>query len=298
MCLGLTRLSGGILFGTMILLSTGSIAGLITSIVLYVQGSFILILFVSVSIFPSLSLDVNTDPQWKILGMVVCAIMLLTVLVTLCIFIYCYKKGHIKNSKNRTRDVFTPSYHHDNDYPQPYNHHRSPMPYGRMGNVSANSYDEDVVQVQDKLTNTEMTNAPLRPRDIQRGVWQGRNAYNGYAHRPIYPPRMTNRVIQALPHEIDQGHTKARVHPAMDTVPQTIVRLPEKRPRRVQEVEPVEEVVRRPRRRGSDEYVEIVRMPKKDSQSSRFKRVSVKHVKPKEEAEDVDEDYPTDHFYQ
>ena len=229
--------------------------------------------------------------------------MLLTVLVTLCIFIYCYQKGHIKNFiNNPPRDVITPSYHHENDYSQPYSYRRSPMPYGRMRNASANSYEDDVIPVQDKLTNTEMTNAPLRPRDFQRGVWQGRNAYNGHAYRPMDPPRMTNRVIQALPHEIDQGHTKQRIHPAIDTVPQTIVRLPEKRPRRLREAEPpyetVEEAVRRPRRRDSEEYVEIVRMPKKGKQNSRFKRVSVKHVNPNGEPEDVDDDFSTDHFYQ
>jgi hypothetical protein len=37
--LGLTRLSGGILFGAMILLAFGSIGGLIASIVLYNEGT-------------------------------------------------------------------------------------------------------------------------------------------------------------------------------------------------------------------------------------------------------------------
>ena len=229
----------------------------------------------------SLSLDMNTDPQWKILGMVVCAIMLLTVLATLCIFIYCYQKGHIKKFTNHPGDDFTPSYQH-----------RSPLPYGRMGNGSPMSYyGDEIVPVQDKLTNTEATNAPLRPRDIQRGVWEGKNAYNGYAHRPVDPPRVTHRVIQALPHEIDQGHAKPR-HPAMNGVPQTIIRLPEPRH------EAVDEVIRRPRRRDSDDYVEIVRVPKKDKLNPRFKKVSVKHVRAVEEPSNVDDDFPTDHFYQ
>lgn len=272
----------------MIILSVGSIAGLITSVVLYLQGS--LSRFICCRFHLSLCLDMNTDPQWKILGMVVCAIMLLTVLATLCIFIYCYQKGHIKKSTNHPGDDFTPSYHH-----------RSPLPYGRMGNGSPMSYDDEIVPVQDKLTNTEATNAPLRPRDIHRGVWQGKNAYNGYAHRPIDPPRMTHRVVQALPHEIDQGPTRPR-HPAMNGVPQTIIRLPEQRSRRLRDTEPpydvVEEVIRRPRKRDSDDYVEIVRMPKKDTSNPRFKKVSVKHVRAVEEPEDVDDDFPTDHFYQ
>lgn len=260
----------------MIILSTGSIAGLITSVVLYIQGS---ILSLSQDyIHCSLSLDMNTDPQWKILGMVVCAIMLLTVLATLFIFIYCYQKGHIKRFSNHPVHDFAP-------------------PYGRMGNNGSpiSYYGDEIVPVQDKLTNTEATNAPLRPRDIQRGVWQGTNAYNGYAHRPMDPPRVTHRVIQALPHEIDQGHTKPR-HPAMNGVPQTIVRLPEQRSRRVRDAESpyevVEEVIRRPRKRDSDDYVEIVRAPKKDTLNPRFKKVSVKHVRA------TDDDYPTDHFYE
>jgi hypothetical protein len=39
--LGLTRLSGGILFGTMALLAAASLGGLIVSIVLYTQGKLI-----------------------------------------------------------------------------------------------------------------------------------------------------------------------------------------------------------------------------------------------------------------
>ncbi len=38
LCLGLTRLSGGLLFGSMILLGCAAIGGLIASIVLYNQG--------------------------------------------------------------------------------------------------------------------------------------------------------------------------------------------------------------------------------------------------------------------
>ena len=38
LCLGLSRLTGGILFGAMVLLGCGSIAGLIASIALYSQG--------------------------------------------------------------------------------------------------------------------------------------------------------------------------------------------------------------------------------------------------------------------
>jgi len=53
LCLGLTRLSGGMLFGSMIILGCAAIAGLIASIVLYNQGkkkskifSFSLLIFI------------------------------------------------------------------------------------------------------------------------------------------------------------------------------------------------------------------------------------------------------------
>jgi hypothetical protein len=244
-------------------------------------------------------LDVTTDPQWKILGMVVCGIMLLTVLVTLCIFIYCYKKGRIVNNKTNS---LTPQFNQDDDYRHPYNYGRSPVPYGMIQNITPSPLNDDIVQVQDKLTNTKETIAPLRPRDIQRGVWQGNNAYGGLSNRPIEPPKMTHRVIQALPHDIDQIPSKQQRNQVVDIAPQTIVRLPGKHSRRFIEPQPqyeiVEEVITKPKKRSSQEYVEIIQLPKNERNKQRFNKVSVKHVKPIAEPEVVQDAFSTDHFYQ
>ena len=251
--------------------------------------------------FFSLLLDNTTDPQWKILGMVVCSIMLLTVLVTLCIFIYCYKKGRIVNNMNTmnptSNSVLTPPYHQENEIRHPFNYNRSPVPYGRMENLSATSVDDGVVQVQDKLTNTETTISPLRPRDIQRGVWQGNNAYGGIAHRPIDPPRMAHRFTPAVPNDIDQIPSKPRSQ-VTDIAPQTIIRLPGKRQehsRSHPQYESVDDAIRKPRKRKSQESVEIIELPKKGKSKQRFNKVSVKHVK---SAEEPDDEFANDHFYQ
>jgi hypothetical protein len=250
----------------------------------------------------------TTDSQWKILGMVVCAVMLLTVFATLCIFLYCYKKGHIANKNNQTNSL-APQYPQENDFQHPYRYNRSPVPYGMMENVSPTSINEDIVQVQDKLTNTEITISPLRPRDIQRGVWHGKNAYGGLSYRPLEPPKMVHRFIQVAPNEIDQIPSKQR-DPIVDNVPQTIIRLPgnrrehveEKHSRRFHEPQPpyenVKDIITEPRRRPSAEYVEIIELPKKGRHKERFKKVSVKHVKTISEPEVVEESFNTDHFYQ
>ncbi len=218
--------------------------------------------------------------------MVVCSIMLLTVLVTLCIFMYCYKKGRIVNNNNN--NLLTPPYHQENDVRHPFDYNRSPMPYGRMENFSTTPIDDGIIQVRDKLTNTETTISPLRPRDIHRGVWNGKNAYGGISHRPIEPPKMTHRAVQALQNEIDRIPSKPR-NQVMDIVPQTIIRLPGKRrehPRHF--IEP----------QASEESLETIELPKKGKHKPRFNKVTVKHVKATEEPDFVDDDFNTDHFYQ
>jgi hypothetical protein len=240
--------------------------------------------------------------------------MFLTVLVTLCIFIYCYKKGRIvdnNNNNNNNNNVnhmnntnnraVTPPYRQEHDLRHPFNYNRSPVPYGRMENFSAKSVEIGTVQVQDKLTNTENTISPLRPRDIQRGVWNGNNAYGGVMQRPMEPPKMTHRVIQALPNDIDQIPSKSR-NPAIDVGPQTLVRIPgnrrehggEKQP----QYAPVDDSIRKQRKRKSVESIETIELPKKGKNKQRFKKVTVKHVKNTDGPDSVDDDFPTDHFYQ
>ena len=266
----------------------------------------------------------TTDPQWKILGMVVCSIMLLTVSVTLCIFIYCYKKGHIVNSNNNNNNninpknnAFTPEYnnnnnnHQDSDYRHPYNSQiRSPIPYGMMQTISPTLTNDDIIRVHDKATNTEVTISPLRPRDIRRGVWEGQNDYGGIAYRPLEPPRMVHRLVQVIPSEIDQIPIKQK-NQVIDIAPKTIVRLPggnhreyqeERHPHRVIEsngqYDKREEINRKSRKRQSEESVENIELPKKGTRKQRFKRVSVKHINANKQSDSVNDDFATDHFYQ
>lgn len=196
--------------------------------------------------------DINTDPQWKILGMVVCSIMLLTVLITLCIFIYCYKKGHIMNNKNNREFI-------------------SNIPYGNMDNRSILGVDDDTIEVHDKLTNTTTTISPLRPRNIRQGVWEGQNAFGGQLIRPAHPPVMVNRVIEALPNDIDRQQGIPVNHQP------TIIHIPSVRRRQEPEYEIVEEIIRQPS--ANDEIVEIIELPTKSRTKPRFTNVSVRHVK-------------------
>jgi hypothetical protein len=197
--------------------------------------------------------------------------------------------------------LLTPPYHQENDIQHPFNYNRSPMPYGRIENFSATSNDDGIVQVQDKLTNTENTISPLRPRDIQRGVWNGTNAYGGIVHRPIEPPKMAHRTIQALPNDIDKISSKPR-NQVVDIVPQTIIRLPGNRREHARhfneshpQYEPADDIIRKPRKRKSEESIEVIELPKKEKHKPRFNKVTVKHVK---NAEETDDDLNTDHFYQ
>jgi hypothetical protein len=250
--------------------------------------------------------------------MVVCAVMLSTVLVTLCIFIYCYKKGHIvnatttdnNNNQPDKNNSLTSQYNQENDYRHPYNYKRPSVPYGMVQNITPTSINEDIIQVQDKLTNTETTMAPLRPRDFQRGVWNGTNPYGTTQYRPLEPKKKVHRVVQTLPNETD-GIPSKQKNQVVDMAPKTIVRLPgnrrehkdEKRSRRVIEqksqYEVVEEIIRKPKkRRQSEEYIETIELPKKGINKPRFNKVSVTHVKPGDEPELVQDDFNTDHFYQ
>ncbi|CAF1022162.1 unnamed protein product [Adineta ricciae] len=312
LCFGLTRLSGTILFGTMIVLAAASIAGLITAVVLYVN-------------------DTTSDPQWKILGMVVCAVMLITVIVTFLIFIYCYKNGHIRlydnqsdqvssekfqgnnsrpgyNDQKLRNDVTIPSYHHPpgNSFRRPDNYNNQPYNrYGLNGNPSSASPYENVVPVEDKLTNTENTISSLRLRDYKRGVWPARNAYGGISYRPTEPPKMTHRVTQALPNDIDQSMSQRRnlpvnLNPSLMNRQAFGGRAPPLQPN----YEVIEEIYETPRKQRPDEYVEYIEPPKQRREQPgvhlskpRYGDVVVRHVKIFDEANGDENNFNTDHFY-
>ncbi|CAF1261053.1 unnamed protein product [Rotaria sordida] len=294
LCFGLTRLTGGILFGTMIILGVASIGGLIASIILYIEDS-------------------HTNSQWKMLGIVVCSVLLITILVTLCIFIYCYKHGRIANNNNKN-SLAIPEYNQDNGFGNANNYN---LPYGTIQNISPfSTTTEDVIQVEDKQTNTETTMAPLRPRDYQRGVWPAKNAFGGLSYRPFEKPKMVNHFIQTLPNEIDQTVSQ-RKNNTINVAPRTIIRLPENHHQYDEEQYPsrfieqkrqygvVEKIIERPKRRSTEEYVEFVELAKNGGKRmgngrkiQRFNNVSVKRVKAVEEPDTVQDDFNTDHFYQ
>ncbi|CAF3723216.1 unnamed protein product [Rotaria sp. Silwood1] len=293
LCFGLTRFTGGILFGTIIILGIASIGGLITSIILYIQ-------------------DPQSDSQWKILGIVVCAVMLITTLITLCIFIYCYKTGRIGNKRNKN-NLTTPEYNQKNDFGNGNNYNRS---YGMMQNISPFSQYEDIIYVEDKQTNTETTMSPLRPRDWKQGVWPGKNAYGGLSYRSFEKPNMVNHFIQTLPNNIDQTISQGKNN-AINVIPRTIIRLPENYHQYDEDQYPsrfieqkrqysvVEKIIERPKGLSTEEYIEFTELKKNDGEQiengrkiKRFNNVSVKRIKAIEKPDDVQDNLNTDHFYQ
>ena len=261
-------------------------------------------------LYPPSSVDPNTDSQWKILGMVVSAIMLLTVLVTFCIFIYCYKQGRIIGSNNpndpfkNQRSSNGQGHDLDQTYPPPYyqpgmgNSMISPIPYG-----------EDMVPVHDKLTNTHQTNASL-----QRGVWPSNNAYGGYAYRSNVPPKTFSRTIQASPTQFDQQNPLARKNPMgapnnANAIPIPRVGVPQQPGTRIEYIEDDEfDRARRHRRAVEQPRYEIVEeiverpMPgegarRNGKDRSRYERVRVKPISMVEKPQLVEDERATDHFY-
>jgi len=216
----------------MILLSAASIAGLIASIVLYSQDSV-------------------TDAQWKILGMVVCAIMLITIIITLLVFIYCYKNGYMFNNDEDDIDINDPSTNHDIEgnerqkavlrkiYKFNRPNERTPVPSNVLQDVSSppsssSSISHIPVPVNDKQTNTDTTIAPLPPKDLDRGVWASINAYGGVAYRPLIAPQMTSRFIQVLPQEIDETYQIPQVIYQVVAPATTVIPTAQMQPRIVQ----------------------------------------------------------------
>ncbi|CAF3356909.1 unnamed protein product [Rotaria socialis] len=288
-CFGLTRLTAGILFGTMILLMAISIGGLVVSIILYVQ-------------------DQSTNSQWKILGIVVSCVLLITIIVTLCIFIYCYKNGRIGNSDDKST-LETREYNQENYFVKRNYFNRSydmsSLPYGTNQNASPFSTNEDIIQVEDKQTNTEITMAPLRPRDCQRGVWPGKNAYGGISYRSFEKPIMTHRFIQTSSNEDDQTVPQGNIN-LMNIPPRTIIRLPGRsQPHRHGEYSSRfnETIPSRPIGRLIEDYVEHPQLQKNvierldDRRKIQiFNNVSVKRIETFEEPNITDE-FTTDHFF-
>ncbi|CAF1988241.1 unnamed protein product [Rotaria magnacalcarata] len=289
-CFGLTRLTAGILFGTMILLMAISIGGLVVSVILYVQ-------------------DPSTNSQWKILGIVVSCVMLITIIVTLCIFIYCYKNGRIGNSDQQNNSE-TKEYNQENDFRKRNYFNRSydmsSLPYGTNQNVSPFSTNEDIIQVEDKQTNTEITMAPLRPRDCQRGVWPGNNAYGGLSYRSFEKPTMTHRFIQTSSNEDNQTVPQGNIN-LMNIPPRTIIRLPgSSQPHHHGEYSSRfnETIPSRLIGRPIEDYVEHPQLQKNviERLENRrkiqiFNNVSVKSIKTFEEP-DITDEFTIDHFYQ
>ncbi|CAF0936650.1 unnamed protein product [Adineta steineri] len=248
LCLGLKRLSGGLLFGSMIILGTASFAGLIASIVTYSQDSV-------------------TDAQWKILGMVVCTIIIITIIVTLIVFICCYKYGYMFN-KDEDVDPDDPSATYDADGNERqkavlrkiYKFNRptegSSIPSGMVQDVSTpGSISYPTVQVTDKQTNTESTIATVRPKDFNRGVWPSMNSYGGIMYRPLIPPDMVSRFIQVLPQDIEESLQVPQiiyqvVAPVKREVQPRIIQIPSQQA-------PVIEVIETKQPRTRVEYIDV-----------------------------------------
>lgn len=162
----------------------------------------------------SLFLDSATDAQWKILGMVVSAIMLITIIITLLIFVCCYKHGYMfdKDDDVDLIDASTTRDAEGNENQKAFlrkiykfnRPNETPMPSVVPRHVKTPP-SQIIVLVSDKQTNTDTTIAEMRPRDFDRGVWPSIHAYGGIAYRPLISPHVTSRFIQVFPHEIEEA---------------------------------------------------------------------------------------------
>jgi hypothetical protein len=290
----------------MALIAVGALAGLIVSIVLYVNSKSIEYLFLRISVFFKFLLDTTTEVQWDIFGIVVCSVMLSTILIALFLFIYCYKKGRIITNKDE-KNPPTPLDNLGNNFRRPNNYNQSLMPYGMMENGSPNEY---TTQVQDRPINFEKTMSSLQPRDFKREVWAAINEYGGLPNRPLEPPKVVNHYIQVIPNDTNQSIVQQR-NLATTVIGRPVTRIEyidEQRPRRSIAPQPhyevIEEVYTRPQRRKPEEYVEIVEIPKLRPQQvgqgltkPGYGDMIVKQVKTIEEPNVNEYVYSTDHFY-
>ncbi|CAF2156037.1 unnamed protein product [Rotaria magnacalcarata] len=275
LCYGLTRLTGGILFGTMLVLGSAATGGFLASLILYIQ-------------------DPNTNPQWKVLGIVVSVVMLVTVIATLCVFIYCYKKGRVGVNEDKN-NLFVPEYIQDHEFGKINNYVRSPyaspLPYERIHNSSSLSTNDDVIHVTDKQTNTETTMCPMRIRDIQRGVWPARNAYGGVTKRPLKRRNATHQFVQTVPRNIiglsehydDDHHRRHNKEQYPSSFSEPKIRH-----------EPDENTIERSKGWPVKEYVEFTELPKhadkhaaRGKKAKRFNNVTIKRITAAEKSDFV-----------
>lgn len=204
--------------------------------------------------------DSVTDSQWKILGIVVCSIMLITIIVTLIIFICCYKNGFMFNGDEDDDPL-------DSDDPEDadgnsrqkavlrkiYKFNRpndSSVTPAALNPITPGPIYQPTVHVTDKQTNTETTISRVRPRDISQGVWTSMNAYGGRIVRPLVAPKMISRVIQVFPAEIDAVYQPPTIIYEV-AAPETIVSPPPEQVRYIKippPQPPVFEVIEKPRK--------------------------------------------------
>ncbi|CAF2873308.1 unnamed protein product [Rotaria sp. Silwood2] len=281
LCLRLTRLTGGILFGIIIVVTCASIGGLIASTLLYLQNS-------------------NSNSQWEMLGIAVCSAMLITILLILCVLVYYFKNDRNATNSN-TKSLATPEYNQEDVFWKSKCHARSngtsSLSYEMIQNIPPLSTNKDVIQVEDKQTNTEKTFAPLRPRNFQRGVWPAMNAYGGLSSRPLEKPKMVNRYIQTLPNEINQTMSQ-RQNNVINNALIKIIRLPENNldyneeqyPNRFIEQKPqyamIEKIIERPKERSREDKIGVAELATTNGErihherkKKRFFNVSIERVK-------------------
>ncbi|CAF3353331.1 unnamed protein product [Rotaria sp. Silwood2] len=263
----------------------------------------------------------STNSQWKILGIIVSTVLLITTLITLSIFIYCYKVGRIANNYNKNKtNANKLAYHQEDDFDNGNSNNKNNwsyympcIPYGNMQNISTFSINEDAVQVEDKQTNTEATMAPLRPRDWQYEVWLAKNAYGGLSYRPFNKPKMVDRFVETLPSDIDQTLLQQK-NTGMNVVPKTIIRLPENHHQYNPDQYPsrfieqtgqynvVEKIVQRSKIRLIEKYIVLRKNDENRIRNvrkiKRFNNISIEHVKAMKKPDILQDDFTNDHFYQ
>ena len=205
--------------------------------------------------------------------------MLITIIVTLLVFVCCYKNGYMFNQDDDD-DPTDPSTTRDAEGNERqkavlrkiYKFNRpNETPSVMMNNMTPAPPQPQTVLVTDKQTNTEATIAPVRPRDFDRGVWAYTNSFGGRIVRPLVAPPMMSRVIQVFPHEIEAALQPTRIVYEVMQNPVVVTPIPEPPPRVIKipaPQVPMIEVIEKPRRpaklepvvapaRTRIEYVEV-----------------------------------------
>ena len=240
--------------------------------------------------------------------MAVSSVILIAILVTVCVFCICYQTDGIESDNNENSDYKQNNAFVRRDHYIPF--YNGPLiPYREDQNSSPLSTIEDIIHVDDKQTNTEITMAPLRPRGSQHGVWFARNEYGGLSHRRSVKPPMVNHFTQTLPNGIDLTMTQTNTK-LINSPSKKVLRLSDNYPEYVPEQQPsrfieqksrneiVQEFLEGSRRRPTTTYLEIIDLLRNDKQQignkQNYNGVSVKYFKP----DVVQNDFSMDHFYQ